>query len=312
MKKLSVTLRTARVGTVVALCALAFSGCAGSNLGDLGASVLSSTGYVSADQAKGIFSAGEKLVKSQEELTPEQEYYLGRAVSAKLLATYTPDNRRALEAYVNKVGAVVAANSEVPETFGGYHFVIVESSAINAVSAPGGFVYVSSGFLKLLPDEDALAAVLAHEIAHVVKRHGVNAISNANLFAALTEFSQQSASVAASNVSSPVDLGPMTSMLSESVTGVVDTLLNKGFDRKQEYEADLYAAQLLQRAGYNPGALIAVLEMLKTHTAQSSEGWFATHPQPDDRIEELKDDFSFPEGGTSAPVRTARFKKAIG
>jgi predicted Zn-dependent protease len=312
MKKISLTPRTARVGTIVALCALALSGCAGSNLGDIGASVLSSTGYVSADQAKGIFSAGEKLVKSQEELTPEQEYYLGRAVSAKLLATYTPDNRRAVEAYVNKVGAVVAANSEVPETFGGYHFVIVESPAINAVSAPGGFVYVSSGFLKLLPDEDALAAVLAHEIAHVVKRHGVNAISNANLFAALTEFSQQSASVAASNVSSPVDLGPMTSMLSESVTGVVDTLLNKGFDRKQEYEADLYAAQLLQRAGYNPGALITVLELLKTHTAQSSDGWFATHPQPEDRIEELKDDFSFPAGGASAPVRTARFKKAIG
>lgn len=312
MKGISLSSRSAWKGFLTTLCAFALSGCAGSKFGDIGASVLGSTGYVTADQAKGIFSAGEKLVKSQEELTPEQEYYLGRAVSAKLLATYTPDSRRAVEAYINKVGGAVAAVSDLPETFGGYHFVIVESPTINAVSAPGGFVYVSTGFLKMLPDEDALAAVLAHEIAHVVKRHGVNAISNANLFAALTEFSQQSASVAASNVSSPIDLGPMTSMLSESVTGVVDTLLNKGFDRKQEYAADLYAAELLQRAGYNPGALLGVLELLKVHTAQSSDGWFATHPEPEDRIEELKDDFSFPEGGVSAPVRTARFKKALG
>lgn len=315
MKRISLSPYNVRKGVIATLCILALSGCAGNKfgeLGDIGASVLGSTGYVSADQAKGIFSAGGKLVKSQEDLTPEQEYYLGRAVSAKLLVTYTPDNRRALEAYVNKVGGVVAAVSELPETFGGYHFVLVDSPTVNAVSAPGGFVYISTGFLKMLPDEDALAAVLAHEIAHVVKRHGVNAISNANLFAALTEFSQQSASVAASNVSAPIDLGPMTSMLSESVTGVVDTLLNKGFDRKQEYAADLYAAELLQRAGYNPGSLLGVLELLKTHTSQSSDGWFATHPEPEDRIEELKDDFSFPEGGASAPVRTARFKKAIG
>jgi predicted Zn-dependent protease len=290
---------------------LSMAGCAGTQMGDIGASVLGSTGYVTQDQAKGLFSAGEHLVKSQRELTPEQEYYLGRAVSAKLLASYHPQSKPALEAYVNKVGTVVAAVSDVPETFGGYHFVVVDSPAMNAVSAPGGFVYISSGFVKMLPSEDALAAVLAHEVAHIVKRHGVNAISNANLFAALTEFSQQSASVAASRVSSPVDLGPVASVFSESVTGVVDTLLNKGFDRKQEYEADLYAVELLQRAGYEPRAMLEVLQLLQAHSASGEDGWFATHPQPEDRTEELQDDFSFPDGGAIPAARTARFKQIV-
>jgi predicted Zn-dependent protease len=297
-----------RKACIAALVAL-LAGCANSSFKQVGASVLSSTGYVSGSQAESIFSVGEHLVKSQEELTPEQEYYLGRAVSAKVLATYPPHKGDALERYVNNVGAVVAAVSDTPETFGGYHFVVVDSPSINAVSAPGGFVYISSGFLKILPSEDALAAVLAHEVAHVVKRHGVNAISNDHLFAALTEASQQG--LAAATSGSSVDIGAMTSVFSESVTGVVDTLLTKGFDRKQEYEADLYAVQLLERAGYDPRALLDVLEALKKSTTADAQGWFATHPAPEDRVEAVEGDFVFTSPRPLQSVRVARFAQAV-
>lgn len=273
----------------------------------VGAQVLSSTGYVSQTQATSLLSAGDSLIKSQEELLPEQEYYLGRAVSANVLEKFPPERNPGATAYLNKIGMTLASVSDTPETFGGYHFMAVQSKEINAFSAPGGFVYVSSGFLKELPDEDAVAAVLAHEIAHIVKRHGVNAISNAKLFSALTDVASTGASIAASQASSPVDLGEITGIFAESVSGVVDKLLTKGFDRSQEYEADLYAAELLQRAGYDPNALVRVLGILESHAKGEHGGWYDTHPAPASRISEISSEFSFPPPQDPPASRRARF-----
>jgi len=296
-----------RRGLVTAMVFVLGTGCSHPGLQQMGAGVLASTGYVTTDQANGLLSAGTGLVKSQEDLTPEQEYYLGRAVSASLLAKFPPRRSAPASRYLNEIGMSLVSVSDTPETFAGYRFAVVESREINAFSAPGGFVYISSAFVSELPDEDATAAVLAHEIAHVVKRHGTNAISNAQLFSALTEASQAGASIAASKVSSPVNLGPITGVFAESVSGVVDTLLTKGFDRSQEYEADLYAAELLQRAGYDPNALVRVLAILETHAKGEHDGWFATHPRPADRIEELNSDFTFPPATDVPASRKARF-----
>jgi predicted Zn-dependent protease len=291
--------------------AILLTGCANASFKQIGASVLSSTGYVDASQAESVFSIGEHLVKSQEELTPEQEYYLGRAVSARLLATYPLRKGEALERYVNKVGNIVVSASDLPETFGGYHFVVVDSPAINAFSAPGGFVFISLGFLNLISSEDELAAVLAHEVAHIVKRHGVGAVSNDHLFAALTDASQQGLTEAGGAAGAPVEIGALTSLFSESVTGVVDTLLTKGFDRKQEYQADLYAAQLLQRAGYDPRALLDVLGALEREASSGSEGWFSTHPTADRRLAAVRGDFTFPDRQPEHPVRKTRFAQVV-
>ena len=163
----------------------------------------------------------------------------------------------------------------------------------------------------MLPDEDALAAVLAHEIAHVARRDGANAISNATLFAALSEASVQGASITAGQVATP-GVSLLTDALSESADGVVEKLLTKGFDRSQEYEADLYAARLLQRAGYDPAALVRVLKILETETGKETGGWFATHPAPADRIDELQDEFTFSDAGAPSQGRTKRFRKVFG
>lgn len=289
-----------------------FIGCGNQSLSAVGSSVLSATGYVSEDQAKGIFSAGDKFVKSQEDLTPEQEYYLGRAVAAQVLESFPPQLSPNVTRYINQIGQVIVAVSDVPETFGGYHFAIMTSDQINAVSAPGGFIFVSNALLKQVSDEDELAAVLAHEVAHVVKRDGVKAVSNAKFLSALTDFSRQTASITASQISSPVDLGPITGVFTESVSGVTEKLLHKGFDRRQEYAADLYAAELLQRAGYDPQALIRVLKTIEGSSGIQAGGWFATHPAPADRIEELEDDFEFSPSQNAAPSREKRFKKILG
>ncbi len=288
------------------------AGCSNPAFKNLSSTILAQTGYVNQSQLEGVLNAGEGLVKSQTSLTNEQEYYLGRAVSAKLLATFPPSSQSSLLSYVNKVGGAVAGVSDVPETFGGYHFVIVESPQINAMSAPGGYVFVSSGFLKLLPDEDSLAAVLAHEVAHVVKRHGVNAISNGALFSALGEFTKAGASIAVSNSGTSLPLSQITDVFGDSVSGVTDKLLTSGFDRSQEYEADLYAANLLIKAGYNPSALVKVLEILKQHTSSDKSGWYATHPDPEDRIDELEDEIEITTALSEAPTtRKSRFASVV-
>ena len=285
------------------------TGCANTQFEKIGTSVLSSTGYVDSTQAAGLFSAGRKLAKSQESLTPEQEYYLGRAVSARVLSDFSPNLDAVKTKYLNEIGMTLASVSDAPETFGGYHFAVIKSPTINAMSAPGGFIYVSSGFIDALPDEDALAAVLAHEIAHIVRQDGVNAVSNAALLSALSEASVQGASIALSNTSSSADLGMLTNALSGSVDGVMEKLLTKGFDRSQEYRADLYAAELLQRAGYDPSALVRVLKILEAKTGADSAGWFATHPDPADRVGELEDDFTFPTAHIVSDTRARRFEK---
>lgn len=289
-----------------------FAGCSNPAFKNLSSTILAQTGYVNQSQLEGVLNAGEGLVKSQTSLTNEQEYYLGRAVSAKLLATFPPSSQSSLLSYVNKVGGAVAGVSDVPETFGGYHFVIVDSPQINAMSAPGGYVFVSSGFLKLLPDEDALAAVLAHEVAHVVKRHGVNAISNGALFSALGAFTKASASIAVSNSGTSLPLSEITDVFGDSVSGVTDKLLTSGFDRSQEYEADLYAANLLIKAGYDPSALVKVLEILRQHTSSDKSGWYATHPDPEDRIDELEDEIEFDKAHPPASTaRKSRFASVV-
>ncbi len=74
------------------------------------------------------------------------------------------------------LGQSLVIFSDRPETFGGYHFLLLDSNEINAFAAPGGLILVTRGMLQCCANEDELAAVLAHEIAHVEKKHGLTAI----------------------------------------------------------------------------------------------------------------------------------------
>src|SRR5258708_4837268 len=114
---------------------------------------------------------------SHPKLTESQEYYVGRGVAANAMfdsqGTYVGlyDKDANLEEYVALVGLSVALESDRPETFKGYHFGVVNSSDINAFAAPGGFIFVTTGALKQMENEDELAGVLSHEIGHVNLRH---------------------------------------------------------------------------------------------------------------------------------------------
>jgi len=270
-------------------------------------SVLGTSSAGSYVDAGNVIEAGGKISRASKGFTEEEEYYLGRSVSASILSHYSLLRLRSPAEYVSKVGKTLATHSDRPDLFNGYRFAILNTDEVNAMSTPGGFIFVTKGILKLMPNEDALAAVLAHEIAHVVKGHGVKAISSSNMRGALLLLGQEAVSSQGG-----YQVQELANVFGSSVADVTDTLLENGYSRSQEYDADAYAAELLRRAGYNDGALLAMLESVG-HASNKNGGWFNTHPSPEKRIREAKSEIKdlSPEIQKAEKTRTARFKSAI-
>lgn len=312
MANMNTTQMIVRHVLLAALLSAALAGCGAQGMGGLsgiGASALNSAGFnVSAGDLDAAFRAGDAVAGAARGFSPEQEYYLGRGVSAVMLSRYRPIQNAPLNRYVNKVGLVLAGYSDRPSTFGGYHFLVLDTDEVNAFAAPGGYVFLTRGFLRLVPDEDALAAVLAHEIAHVVKGHGTAAISQAKVTAALTQLGKQAA---ASQGGEETQL--LTETFGDSIKDVTDTLLTKGYSRSQEYDADEYAAVLLQRAGYDPAGLAAMLQALAGQSKNSSGGWFSTHPDAEKRAAEVKEDLPTATAAVTAgrTLRATRYQAAV-
>ncbi len=176
-------MRTFRGATAIAflLAGLAgWWGCAAmEKVAQVGTSVAKSQGVVTEEQAKSITRSTTAIAKTLEDFTPEQEYYIGRSVGAVIVNRYKPYPNAQANSYLNLVGQTLAQASDRPETFGGYHFLILDSDEINAFAAPGGLIFVSRGMLRCCRSEDAVAAVLAHEVGHIQLRHGIQSIKRA-------------------------------------------------------------------------------------------------------------------------------------
>lgn len=113
---------------------------------------------------------------SRTQFSPQQEYYIGRAVAARILSVYKPYLNDKLAQYVNLVGQTLAIHSPRPETYGGYHFLVLDSDGLNSLSGPGGFVFITRGLLRLSTSEDMVGCILAYSIGHVVMQSGVETI----------------------------------------------------------------------------------------------------------------------------------------
>lgn len=274
--------------TGIGILALAFTalwltaGCESmGDLTELGTTILVATGDMSTNQATSVNRLGSSLGDLFKQITPEQEYYIGRTVAAQVLGAYKPKPEPNLTEYVNQVGQSLAQFSTKPETFGGYHFMVLDSNEINAFAAPGGLVLVTRGLLKCCQTEDELAAVLAHEIGHVANQDGLRAIKTSRLNSTLLS----TASVAMNY--SDAQLAEMTQAFDESIDNIKSTLMDTGYSRRLEFQADAAAVTILKKAGYQPGALVAMLENMAKNWDASRHDFAATHPAPADRIAQL-------------------------
>ena len=258
-----------------------------------------------------VVPGGGALAKSFQDLTPEQEHYVGRATAVVVLGSYPAYDRKEANEYLNTLGQTLAAFSDRPDTFGGYRFHLLDSDEINAFAAPGGMILVSRGMVKLCGNEEELAAVLAHEIGHIQFQHGVKAIKRSRLTSALTIIS-----TAAAKEYGTEELSALTEAFEGSINDVTSTLMNNGYGRALEYEADTAAVTILDRAGYDPKALVRLLQKMQSHLKPGGLDFAKTHPDPIKRVDNATKAIAATSGQAPGPSkvreqRFARFRSAL-
>ena len=229
-------------------------------------------------------------------------YHLGRAVAANILGKYGAYEDEQANRYVNEVGHALAEFSQAPQVFSGYHFQILDSDHINAFAAPGAFVFATRGMLRLCATEDELASVLAHEIAHVQRRHALKSVKKSRwvTFAA----------VIGSGAAGSGQSAKFGRMFEGMVRDIAKTMINKGYGRELEKEADTDAVAILRATGYDQAAIISVLEKMKKKRKGRKLGFFKTHPKPKVRIKSIRALITGSPRPTSS-TRQARFDAAL-
>lgn len=260
---------------------------------------LSWTPPVSLSKLSKAKKGAELVAGAAHKINEEEEYHIGRAVAANILGRYRLWKNPALTRYVNLVGRALALRSQRPELYGGYHFALLDSAEANAFSAPGGIVLLTRGIVAMAGDEDELAAVLAHEIQHVAAKDPLKAIRSQRL-KALGTFTAGEA------VGSH---GGALGVFQDSVTDISGTLLQKGYSRGQEKDADLGALKLLAAAGYDPGALPDMLEKVRAAEKKKIAA-FSAHPPASRRIAAVSGRLPAAAAQKGRRARAARFRQA--
>jgi len=212
-------------------------------------------------------------------ISKDQELAIGAQASKEVLKQSKRLNNPQLQAYVNRIGQMLASKSHrnnIP-----YHFTILEDPSVNAFALPGGYIYITTGLMAYLNSEGELAGVLGHEIGHVTARHGVQ---------------QQSAGIA-----SAILLEVLSKKAGANTTkslGQLSNALIRGYGRNHELQADKLGAEYIARVGYSPQNMLDVIGVLKAQEEFSKyqarregrqppsyHGVFSTHPSNDQRLQ---------------------------
>ncbi len=274
---------------------------------EIGTQIGTGSGLISEQEGESLKRVSNAAIKSFEDITPEQEYYIGRAVAASILQTYPVLENDAANEYLNLLGQTLAMASDRPETFGGYHFLLLDSDEINAFAAPGGLVLVTRGMVACCRNEDELAAVLAHEIGHVQNKDGLRAIKKSRW----TSLAAIGLEEGMRNLGNE-DLQAVAEQFSGCIDDIAQTLVVNGYARSQEVEADASAVLILGNVGYNPAALAGMLGEMDQRWDPKGPGFARTHPSPSDRLGKVQALLTGTAETAQPAVRAARFQGAVG
>jgi predicted Zn-dependent protease len=266
-----------------------------------------SSGLITEAQGESISKSTKAVARSFEDFTPEQEYYIGRSVGAIILDKYKPYNNKKANDYLNLLGQTLSKASDMPETFGGYHFLIQDSDEINALAAPGGLIFITRGMLRCCRHEDAVAAVLAHEIGHVQAKHGLQAVKKSRITSALTTIGVEGAKTFGGE-----ELAELTETFENSISDITATLVNNGYSRSFECEADKAAVTILKRVGYDPNGLVDMLEVMSKKLKPAGLDFAKTHPSPASRIADIQKIIGKTTQVMKPKPRQARFMATLG
>jgi len=203
----------------------------------------------------------------------DKEVRMGDSIAREVNRTYKLEEDPLVQKRVDTIGRKIAAVCDRRDI--DYHFYILQDKEINAVSLPGGYVYINSGLIEKVDNDDELAGVIAHEVGHIVARHSIKklqAVMGYSVFRILVAAASQSGGAG-------------------SAADAAFTELILGYGREDELLADQLAARYMKLAGYSPHAMVTFLEKLQEDNRRKPlrpKSYFKTHPYVPDRIRVVK------------------------
>ena len=235
-------------------------------------------------------------------ITKDQEIALGLQSAPQMAAQFGgEDEDPELRAFVAAVGQRVAQNSIAGKT--GYQFsftLLRDTETVNAFALPGGPIFITRALLQQLPDEAALAGVLGHEVGHVIARHSAEHIARSQLAQGLIG----AAGVAGSGGD---DGGRSTAQ----IAAFVAQMAQLKYGRSDEIQSDTLGVRLMAEAGYDPRALIDVMDVLERAAGSNRPPeYLSSHPDPGNRKGRIEAaiEAHFPNGVPSQLSRGLKFQ----
>ncbi|MBI5868113.1 MAG: M48 family metalloprotease [candidate division Zixibacteria bacterium] len=229
-------------------------------------------------------------------ISDQEEIAIGGQVDAEVRKTNKVLHDSAWQSYLTEVGEKIVKVCDRPELQ--YHFTVIESDQINAFATPGGYVFFYTGILRLMDNEAEMAAVMAHEISHVVGRHSVKHLQIAYGGA----------------IGLQLILGDQSGKLAGELVATAMGIALTGYGRSHELEADKFGVYYMQKAGFNPGGARTMFEKLSHLSGEAKRGFFenltATHPDTQDRLSRIDSEIAgMPRTVDALPLNKARYQK---
>jgi predicted Zn-dependent protease len=214
-------------------------------------------------------------------MSAEQEIAMGMQSAPQMIAEMGGEiSGTQHDALVRQVGEKLVRASDAMKTVYKDRFqfhLLADQRTINAFALPGGQVFITAALYSQLESEDQLAGVLGHEIGHVVARHSSERLAQMELAQGLT---------GAVTMATYDPSNPNSAYIAQSVAN----MLTMKYGRDQELESDDLGVRFMMQAGYNPEALIGVMEILKKAAGPNRTPEFqSTHPDPENRIGAIQD-----------------------
>jgi Zn-dependent protease with chaperone function len=216
-----------------------------------------------------------RVTAPRNKYTPEQDVQLGREAAAEVRRQYPIITDSALAGYLDRLGKrlVTASPAEFNNPAFEYSFTAVNLKDINAFALPGGPMFVNRGMFEAAAGEGEVAGVMAHELSHVLLRHGTANATKAQGF----QLGQLAGAIAGAVVG-----GGWGQVISEGSQFGLGTWLLK-YSREYEKQADLLGAQIMARSGYDPRDLGRMFETIQKQSGSGAPQWLSSHPDPGNR-----------------------------
>jgi beta-barrel assembly-enhancing protease len=234
--------------------------------------VVAAPGFAEPRQLGQIGGAVKRAQQFKElQISDAEEQQLGASVSERMRQRYGVAQDAKVHRYVALVGGVLAQASTKPNL--PWTFIVLDTDAVNAFAAPGGFIHITRGALALIADEAELAGVLAHELIHVTERHTIRAI-------------QKNKTI---QMGADETLSGNAALLNKLTERVYLDIVEKGFGRGEENESDEKGVVIANTVGYAPQGLQRFLTRLQERNKDAKEkrGLFASHPEMKERLDRL-------------------------